>query len=255
MNATREERRQVARAKAEELRKEQAAREKRNRNILIAALVAIVALVVVVGVVIFNESKKTLLDDFDGARPAGSDNRGGITVGAAGAGEANAGAADLQVYLDFMCVYCAEFENVNSTDLAELRGAGDLNVTYHIMGNMGEFSVRSANAAATVANDAPDLFAPFIEGIFALDPSQIGGLTDEQIAEVALEVGVPQEVVDTFAAGTFNDWVGVATQQDRRDGVTGTPSVFFDGDRLPEDVNYFEPGVLAAWLAEQGVGN
>lgn len=251
MNASREERREAARAKAEKLRQEQAARERRSRNILIGALVAIVALVAVVGVVIFNESKKTLLDDFDGATPAYSDNQGGIIVGAEGAGKPNEGAKDLRVYLDFMCVYCGAFEEANAADLTALRESGDLNVTYHILANLSEFSARSANAAATVANDSPEAFVPFVEGIFAKNPSQVGGLSDEDMAAVALEAGVPQEVVDKFAEGTYNEWVAVATKQ----ASTGTPTLFLDGKEIAQqDVRYMEPGVLPAYLQEQGIG-
>lgn len=259
MNASREQRRQEARAKADQLRQEQAARERRSRTILIAVLGGIVALVVVVGIVIFNESKKTLLDDFNGAVPANSDNHGGIVVGAKGAGEPNAGAKDLQVYLDFMCPYCGQFEAANAADLTGLRDAGDINVTYHILSNLDRlsagtaFSTRSANAAVTVASDAPESFVPFLEGMFANQPEEnTPGLSDEEIAAIALEAGVPQEVVDTFADGTYVEWVGVATQQAVRDGYGPTPTVVLDGTKV-EGVPYYEPGQLAAWLATQGV--
>ena len=261
MNASREERREAARAKAEKLRQEQAAREKRSRNILIGALVGIVALVVVVGLVIFNESKKTLLDEFDGATPAYSNNHGGIIVGAEGAGKPNDGAKNVQVYLDFMCPYCGQFEDLNAADLAELREAGEINVTYHILANLDRlsmgtaFSTRSANAAVTVASDAPEYFVPFIEGMFANQPAEnTEGLSDEEIATIALEAGVPQEVVDTFADGTYVEWTGVASQQAQRDGVPGTPAVFLDGKQIDQrEVNYMEAGVLTSYLADQGV--
>ncbi|MBN8881691.1 protein-disulfide isomerase [Salana multivorans] len=260
MTASREERRQAARTKAEKLRQEQAARERRSRNILIGVLVGIVALVAVVGVFIFQESKKTLLDDFAGAKPANADNHGGIVVGATGtAGEKTGGGKNLQVYLDFMCPYCGDFEAANATDLDDLRASGGLNVTYHVMSNLDglssgtAFSTRAANAAATVASESPEHFVAFVEGMFANQPEENStGLTDEEIASIAVTAGVPQEVADTFAAGTYTEWVGVATQQAKRDGVGGTPTVLFNGKKV-EQVAYYTQGELATWLKDQGV--
>lgn len=73
-------RREAARAQAEQLRKSQAARERRSRNILLGVLGGVIVIVVAIGAFIFTQSQKTLLDDFDGAVPANTDNRGGLGV-------------------------------------------------------------------------------------------------------------------------------------------------------------------------------
>lgn len=258
---TREQRRDAARAQAEKLRQEQAARERRSRNILLGVLAGVVVLVVAAGIWIYAESQKTLLDEFDGATPANSDSSGGISVGATAAGTVNEGASELQVYLDFMCPYCGQFEDANGSDLDTLRSSGDLTVTYHLLANLDslsmgtQYSTRAANAAATVASEAPDAFVPFVEGLFAQQPEEnTEGLTDDEIAQIAVDAGVPQEVADTFTDGTYNEWVAVATQQAKREGVSGTPTVKLDGKTLPQTVNFYEPGTLSSYLAEQGVG-
>lgn len=263
---TREQRRDAARAQAAKLREEQAAREKRTRNILLGVLAGIVVLAIGLAVVIWRvgeaNADRSLLEDFTGAVPANADIRGGVTVGADGAAGAEQGnTGNLAVYLDFMCPYCGQFETANATDLDALRKSGDLTVTYHVVSNLDSlsqgtaFSTRAANAAATVASDAPTAYVAFLEGMFANQPEeQTTGLTDEQIASIALDAGVPQEVVDTFAAGTYNDWVAVASDQAVRDGAGGTPTVKLNGEKLPNTVNYYEQGTLGAWLAEQGIG-
>ncbi|PWD51893.1 disulfide bond formation protein DsbA [Serinibacter arcticus] len=260
---TKDARREAARAQAEKMRRAQDAREKRSRNILIGVLGGIVVLVVAVGIVIWSQSQRTLLDAFDGNAPSTADNHAGITVGAEGeAGTVNDGAPVMQVYVDFMCPYCGDFEEANAADLEELRAAGDLTVTYHIMSNLDQlsqgtnFSTRAANAAATVANDSPEHFVAFVEAMFVNQPEEnTAGLSDEEMAAIAVEVGVPQSVADTFSAGTYNEWVGVGTSQANREGVRGTPTVKIDGDNLPETVNYYNAGALAAYLTEQGAGD
>lgn len=259
---TKDQRREAARAQAEKLRQQQDSREKRSRNILMIVLGAIVVLVIGVGFVIFQQSQKTLLDAFEGSAPSTSDNHGGIPAGETGAaGVVDADAPVLQVYIDFMCPYCGDFEAANQGDLEELRASGDLTVTYQIMSNLDElsqgtqYSTRAANAAATVANDAPEQFVAFVEAMFANQPEeQTTGLTDEQIAQIAVDAGVPQAVADTFVDGTYTEWVGVATRQAQREGVRGTPTVELDGDRVPQDVQIYTQGALKTWLADNGVG-
>lgn len=261
---TREDRRQAAREQAEKLRQQQAASERRTRNILFAVLGVFVIGAIIAVVVIFNQSQKSLLDNFEGATPANTDNRGGIVVGQSGvAGEATEGADTLQVYLDFMCPFCGQFEAANAADLTELREAGKLNVVYHPEANLDgysldtQFSTRAANAAATVANGAPDKFLAFVEGMFANQPEEnTEGLSDEQIATIAVEAGVPQEIADTFAGGVYTEWVGVATQQGNRDVGAGTPVIVLNGEQVDpeaEELYYYQEGVLKAWLAEKGI--
>ena len=251
-------RREAARAQAEQLRKSQAARERRSRNILLGVLGGVIVIVVAIGAFIFTQSQKTLLDDFDGAVPANTDNRGGISVGNVGtAGTVNEGAPVLQVYLDFMCPYCGQFEEANADDLEKLRTAGDLTVNYHIVSNLDQasttgFSTRATNAAVTIANDAPEQFVAFVEGMFANQPEEGGpGLSDEEIKAIAIEAGVPTEVADTLADAKFNEWISVSTQQAKRDGANGTPTVKFEGKKVPQDVMFYNAGVLGAWIAAE----
>ena len=73
--------------------------------------------------------------------------------------------------------------------------------------------------------------------------------SDAQIAQIAVSVGVPQEVADTFVDGEFVDWVHAATEQASIDGVTGTPSVMVDRVLLDsKQIPYVQPGVLGTYL-------
>lgn len=250
--ASKNDRREAARLQAEKLRAEQARKEKRSRIIMFSILGAMLAVLVGVGLWIASLAGATLLDDFDGNAPQTGDVNGGILVGAGGVGEPSADAVDMQVYIDFMCVYCQMFEDTNATDIAELVEAGDLNVSYHLVANLTDTSLRTANAAITVAEEQPESFVDFMVGIFEVRPTDLGGLTDEQIAEIAIGVGVSQDVVDTFTDGAYNEWVETASRQAVRDGATGTPTVKIDGEILDSrEVTYMEPGVLRAHLEEQ----
>ena len=245
------ERREAARKEAERLRKIQAAKEKRSRRILILVVAAVLALIIAAVVVIAIQANRTLLSDFEGPTPDGSDLHGGIPVGADGAGSRNEGAPELDVYLDFMCPHCGSFEQVNGEDLAQAAADGEVTVIYHPVSYLGEYSARAATAFAEVANSAPENAVDFMNALFANQPTEGGsGLTDEQIAEIAVEAGVPQDVVDTFADGTYAEWVQVASDQARRDGASGTPTVMLDGDEWGG--NWSNPGELLSAVQEAG---
>ena len=245
------ERREAARKEAERLQKIQAAKEKRSRRILMVVVAAVLALIIAAVVVIAIQANRTLLSDFEGATPAGSNLHGGIPIGAEGAGSTNEDAPELDVYVDFMCPHCGTFEQINGEDLAQAAADGEVTVNYHPVSFLSEYSARAANAFAEVANSAPESAMDFMNAMFANQPTEGGeGLSDEQIAEIAVEAGVPQDVADTLADGTYTEWVDVASQQARRDGATSTPTVRLDGDDWGG--NWNNPGELLTAVQEAG---
>src|SRR5665648_586330 len=99
-----------------------------------------------------------LSDVADG--PRGSTGSGAIPVGPAGVAGAVHGAAPgavvVSVYVDYMCPYCGQFEQVNGPILDQLRGEGTIVVEYHPVSILDEaslgtaYSTRAAAAAARV---------------------------------------------------------------------------------------------------------
>ncbi|SEE92781.1 DsbA family protein [Ruania alba] len=247
---TKTERREAARLEAERLRKIQAKQDKRNRGILIVVVVAVVALIAVAGVMIYQSAGRTLLSDYEGESPAGSDLHGGITFGADGVGSPNEGAPTVDIYVDFQCPHCASFEEVNGEDVIQAVADGDATAVYHpvdFLDNAAMNSTRTANAFAVVATEAPEAAMDFMTLMFENQSST--EFTDEQIAQVAVEAGVPQEVADTFAEGTYHEWIELASDQASRDGYTGTPTIVIDGEVWGTDENdpagqWTTPGAL-----------
>ncbi|WP_418606106.1 DsbA family protein [Georgenia sp. SUBG003] len=73
---------------------------------------------------------------------------GGISLGSEMvAGTENPDAPVLDVYLDFACPHCADFEEVNADDIDSLVTAGEATVVYH--------PSRSSTAAAASTPASP----------------------------------------------------------------------------------------------------
>ena len=232
-----------------------------RRTTLGIVIGAVVALLVFGGIVFYivQSSQIPALDDDGAVVPAGSNTEtGGIPVGTSGVvgQDVPEDAPQVDVYLDFMCPICGRFESTNGEDLAELREGGDIVLSYHPVSILDgyssgtDFSTRAANAAATVADAAPESFVAFVDAMFANQPQEgTAGLSDEQIEQIAVEAGVPEDVAATLDDGIFTKWVIAATDVASQDGMAGTPTVIVDGEVLDQnEVPYMQPGALRPYL-------
>ncbi|BDZ42643.1 hypothetical protein GCM10025865_19420 [Paraoerskovia sediminicola] len=268
-NLSKAQRREAAIAEAARVRDAQAARDRRVRIITISALVVALAVVVAIVVFIMNEGDKPALDRVDAPATATAD--AGIPLGESGAaGTTNEGAVEVAVYLDYMCPVCGQFEELNGETLDSLRESGDITEVLHPvsildrMSSGARFSTRAAAAAAFVADRAPEAMADFNDAMFVNQPEEnTPGYTDDQIADIAVAAGVPDDVAEGIRNGdadsAFSGWVEAGTElasdddalKNPQSGGFGTPTITIDGERW--DGNWSEDGALeAAVTAAQG---
>jgi len=226
-------RREEARLKAAQMRKEQERKAKRNRILAISGLVVAVLALVAVAFTIVNQNKANQAANSDVVyggdaanvvapaladvtAPAPANDKGGIPVsGDSGddVGVVGDGDVTLTVYFDFMCPICGQFEEINGDDIATLLADGGTTVEYHPISFLDSksagtnYSTRAANAAAIVADKAPAQFAKFVTAMYKDQPAEgSAGRTDAEIKKIATDLGVPEEVAATFTTtvdGTF----------------------------------------------------
>lgn len=283
-------RRDEARAKAAEMRKAQEAKAKRNRLIGIAVLVvAVLALGGIVFSIINNQKTNEAnnsevvygsnsadvippaLADVTAPAPAGDN--GGIPVSGTGAdavGTVGDGDVVLSIYFDFMCPICGQFEQINGDDIDTILADGGTTIEYHPISFLDSkssgtnYSTRAANAAAVVADKDPEHFAEFVSAMYVDQPAEgSSGRTDAEIAKIATDLGVPQDVADSFTDTvngsyetgssdnptshdgtwrTFAPWVMAGTNQLQIDqGAISTPTVLINGEKFE---NWQTPGAL-----------
>lgn len=257
------ERRDQAREQARQLREQQAKRDRRNKIVAIGGLSAAVIALIVVVVLVINQANAPGIaysgDDAgtitlaDTTAPSTATDNGGIPVGAGGAAGETAGADDVvvSVYFDYMCPWCGRFEEANDAELKTLLAEGGVTVEYHPLAFLdqqsqgAEYSTRAGNAAAVVADQAPEQFAAFHSALFENQPEEgTKGLTDDEIADLAREAGVPDDVVEQFTATasgetwrTFAPWLAANNNQMVTDlGKLGTPAVLIDGEEFTGDL-------------------
>jgi len=227
-------RRRIAEKRAAEERAR--AQERRRRRAVVGGVVAAVVVVVAVVVVIVVQSARTSTSP-DAAVPANTVDGG--TAFAVGPADAP---VTVDVYEDFLCPACRQFEATAGDTLAGLAAEGTAQVRYHPIAildrvSTDDYSTRALNAAAVVADAAgTEAFLAFHDALFAEQPAEGGpGLTDERLGELAGEAGASgADVKEAITGLAYEDWTREVTDAASRAGVTGTPTVLVDGAALQD---------------------
>lgn len=217
----------AAHKEAARIRREQQARaERRQRTLWISSVAAIVLLLA--GLVGYGMWRSD--EPVDAVAPAGTTADGtGLAVGT--------GPVEVEVYLDFMCPACQQFDAASRPILDEYLADGAITLVYRPIAILDratttEYSTRAAAAAGAAADSGR--VDEFVGAMMARQPAQgTAGLSDEEIIEIGQGVGLTGS---GFAAdvreGTYRDWAASNTNAAADRGVTGTPTVFVDGSQI-----------------------
>jgi protein-disulfide isomerase len=271
---TKNEKREAAREQARILREEQKKKDRRTKFLLQGGLIlGSLAIIALVTVLIIN-----------GTKPAGpgplnmaSD---GIQIGqgfvakstpALESGkepvpnEAEDGVIDIQMYVDYQCPFCQQFEATNGEYFAGLVENGGATVEYHPIAILDAQSVgtkyasRAANAAACVANFSPNQFWDFNRIMFENQPAEgTPGLDDDVIIGLTEQAAVeqPDEIASCIKDQTFKGWVGAAKARalagpipnSNVDQIKGTPTVIVNGQKYEGPVD--DAATFAAFVVQ-----
>ena len=152
---------------------------------------------------------------------------GGITIRKADGDE------PVQVieYIDLNCVHCAGLYDDYGPGLEFLAKNGSITLETRTVGFLDSmsptnFSSRAANAAACVADAAPEKHHEYISTVLAAHDE--GEQTNAQLTETAAGIGVTG-IGDCVKNGTFRPFVEYTTTAAQTAGVMGTPSLVIDG--------------------------
>lgn len=161
----------------------------------------------------------------------------------------------VDVYEDFQCPVCKEFESQDGATLSSLVDEGKARVRYHPIAildraSTDKYSTRAANAAAVVADAAGTAaFLKFHSALYAAQPAEGGaGLTDDQLVSMAAAAGAKGTAVDSGIRDLrFGDWTATVTAESSKAGVTSTPTVLVNGTVLQDrSAQSLEAAIAAA---------
>jgi protein-disulfide isomerase len=206
--------------------------EKKRRvgpGIVIVGIV-VLALIAAVGVDYWRKHSSVEVTSTGRTEPAvitGPGTKGeGVRVGKADA------KANIDLFLDFRCPHCAEFEETTGPLLDQLVGDGTVTLTYWPLGFVNpEASPRLANAfAAAAANGKALGFANAMYADFTK------AWTNEQLIELGQKLGIDDPKFEAaIKDNSYKGWLDTITQASNERKVEGTPTVFVNGKMLEGD--------------------
>ena len=233
--------RESAAARAAAVRAEQD-RAERRRNLLIVGAVVAAILAIVVGGFLFQSMRDTTGE---------ADNAPTGTVSTATAGDVAVAAADryglgvgnpdakvkVEIFEDFLCPFCAQFESASREQLREDVEAGKAYLVYRPISFLNDYSVRAQNAFAVVLNKSgPDVALKLHDLLFENQPSETGKMpSDQWLIEQAVAAGAKAaDVTDGIENLAYKQWVINSTDEASKRLVTGTPTIFVNGTAVKD---------------------
>lgn len=221
--------------------REQLARERRRRRTLWTSVVA-VAVLVVAGLIGWGMYAAQRAGDY--TAPAGATADGdGVQVGD--------GPVTVDVYEDFICPACRQFEQAVGATLDRLAAEGRARIVYHPVAFLDRFSstdysTRSSAASGCAAQGGK--FREYARALFERQPPEGGpGLPDEELVEIGTSVGLAADSFGTcLRDGTYRSWTRHVTEQASEAGITGTPSVLVAGEPVSATAEAITTAVEAA---------
>ena len=210
-----------------------------TNKIIVGAVVAVVAIIAVVAAVVIADQQK---QDRVGTSTA-------VPAAASGMGEgfvANKdvtlvdGAPTLDIYEDFQCPACAQFEQIMGGTVTDLADQGKVKLVYHLKtiidANFGvDHSLTMGNAAMCAADAGS--FQAFHDTVYANMPAQEGqGWTTAQTKGFAEKAGITGSALDTWQTCVddrkYSTYVESTEEASNKAGITGTPTVMLGGTKV-----------------------
>jgi protein-disulfide isomerase len=148
------------------------------------------------------------------------------------------GTVTVDLYEDFMCPICHEFETQDGPTIKQLVTDNKVTVRYHPVAildresNGTEYSTRAAGAAAAAAEAGK--FIEYHDVLYQNQPSEgSDGLTNAKLIELGKSVGLTSSsFADAINNKTYTAWAGKVTDTFSARGYTGTPTVVVAGKQL-----------------------
>lgn len=194
----------------------------RRRRVTLWTSVSVVLVLVVAGLVAW-----TVVRNQDNGKvvvpPGAVDDGTAFAVGS--------GPVTLDLYEDFLCPICHEFENQSGATIKQWVADKKVTVRYHPVAildgssNGTKYSSRAAGAAAAAAQDGK--LVEFHDVLYANQPEEnSSGLTNAKLIELGKSVGL----TSTAFTGAVNNqtyvpWAGQVTDTFAKRGYTGTPTI------------------------------
>ena len=153
-----------------------------------------------------------------------------------------ASAPVLDIYFDYSCSHCAQFEGLHTQEINQLLSGKKITLALHPCKLLEqEWTSVVMNAMGVVLDEAPAQSLNFHNAAFEILSQVIQtksqkNMTVEGLVAAATKVNVPKEISGKFKAAVDSDkygkWVKLGDEAFKARELEGTPTVFFKGEKV-----------------------
>ena len=235
----------MSESRREALRRKQQAQARAKRTQRIVIVGAIVLAVVVLGVfgTVFVSQLNKGGSTGSAATPVNATaDRSGIVVNP---GKATAGAPKVEIFLDYQCPICKQFESMFGSTLDDMAGKGEIQLIYRTMtfldNNLRNDSSLKAGIAAACADNAGK-YSSYHNAIFAGQPATEGpGYSTQQLrVDFPATAGITGDALSGFQgcydSRSTQGFVQGTNEAAAAAKVNSTPTIMVNGTTLDNKV-------------------
>lgn len=152
----------------------------------------------------------------------------------------------IDIYEDFQCPVCAQFEQLNGDYIESLIADKKATVVYHTLSFLGAESVGAANAAACAADEGK--FLDYHRLLYMNQKAENSGAwTNSVFVNVGQTSGITsQKFSSCVNNGDYLGWVTNVAAAGAKANVNATPTVFINGKEIDRNGEYFDAAKFKA---------
>jgi len=209
------------------------AAEKRRQRTLWGSLIT-VALLLVAGLIGYGIYTSQRADTLRFPKGISATDNSAISTGT--------GPVTVDIYADFLCPRCREFEQANRTALNGLAGQNKITLAFHPVSILDynsttKYSSRAAAAAGCAADQGK--FDAYATALYDNQPEEGGaGLSNGKLIDIGKSLGLGSNFADCIAGRDYRGWAQHVGDVAASRGVSSTPTIMingklYDGERTP----------------------
>ena len=160
----------------------------------------------------------------------------------------------IDIWEDFQCPICRNFEGINNSYINEISAKGKAKVVFHPMSFIGAESQIAANAAACSSDEGK--FLDFHKALYQ-DQSTTensGKWNSATLISLAKSVGIDSKsFTECVNNSKYSGWVKKIEDSAASKNVNATPTVFVNGKELDRNTQYMDVAKFKEALAAAGL--
>ena len=208
-----------------------------NRRLTVGAVVVAVLAIIGIGYVVQSGRDTTgVTATGPTSSPTATETADTLQIAAAdtyglGVGDPDA-PAKIEVFEDFLCPFCQEYEIAGRDALREAALDGSAYIVYRPIAFLDEYSARALNAFAVVLEKSgPAVALAFHDRLYDEQPAEVGTKPDNQwLIDQAVAVGATAaDITPGIQSYAFKQWIINGADDASKRRVNSTPTVFANG--------------------------